>query len=122
MTLLEQAAKIPNGVKHINEWLGSGGKIVVPWEAQRRADICLKCPLNQHGSNVIATVALAIKAHLGVKNKLNLKVNGEKKLHTCGACGCVLRLLIWEPIESVMSQMTPEEKTNTPEHCWKHNK
>jgi hypothetical protein len=125
MNLLDQARKIPDGVKHITEWLGAGGTVCGVDEAQKRADICNKgvdgkpCPHNVKGYAVPTAMALAIKKHLGFKNKLNLRVQGEKQLHTCQACGCVLRLLIWEKIDMVRSQMSEEERSVTPAHCWK---
>jgi hypothetical protein len=119
MNLLQKAASIPNGVKHITEWLGSGGTVVSQADAQERANICLKCPKNVSGLAVTKAVALAIKAHLETKNQLRLRVQGEKSLHSCEACGCVLRLLVWEPQDRVQSQLTDGEVEQLPDNCWK---
>ncbi len=119
MSILEQAKKIPNGVKQITEWLGDGGKVVDPAVAQRRADICLRCPKNVPGHPVTEVVGLAIRAHLSLKNQLKLRVNGEKSLHLCGVCGCVLRLLVHEPQERVVMGLTDDEISKLPDNCWK---
>lgn len=119
MNLLDQARKIPDGVKHITEWLGAGGTVCGVDEAQKRADICKTCPKNEKGFVVTTAVAMAIKKHLELKNHLKLRVQGEKKLNTCKVCGCVLRLIIWEKIELIRSQMSEEERSATPSHCWK---
>lgn len=119
MNLWDSVKHIPDGIKNLTDWLGSGGKIVDPAEAQRRANTCVNCGLNKPGATVTTAVALAIRAQLGVKNKLKLRVDGEKSLHTCQACGCVLRLLIWEPQDRVEASITDEEASKLPGMCWK---
>lgn len=119
MNLWDSVKHIPDGVRNLADWLGEGGQVVDPAEAQRRADTCITCGLNKPGPAVTKAVALAIKAQLGVKNKLKLRVDGEKKLHQCGACGCVLRLLIHEPQERVEAHITEEERGKLPGMCWK---
>ena len=117
--LLEQAKSIPHGIQSIREWLGAGGVAVDNATAQERADICIKCDKNVHGNPITTAAALAVRRHLEIKNKIGLRVNGEKSLGQCDVCHCVLRLLIHEPQENVKSQMTADEISNTPKHCWK---
>lgn len=119
MNLIEQARRIPHGVAVITEWLGSGGEIVSKEVAQDRANTCLDCPLNQPSGIVTATVAKAVRNHLEVKNQIGLRVNGEKRLGSCEACGCVLRLLVWLPGAKVRSELTENEIETLPENCWK---
>lgn len=119
MNIWDEIKRIPDGTRHLADWLGSGGSVVDPATAQHRANTCLTCGLNQPGATVTKAVALAIKAQLGVKNKLKLRVDGEKRLHSCDACGCVLRLLVWEPQDRVESQITDEERVKLPSMCWK---
>lgn len=119
MNVLDRAKQITHGVQSVTEWLGSGGQVVDYETAQSRAIVCLECPKNVGGWAVTNFVAMAIKRHLQVKNKLNLKVQGERKLKTCSACGCVLRLLVWEPQDRVRNQITEEELKRLPEECWK---
>ena len=66
MNILEQAKKIPHGIAVITDWIGDGGEVVHPLEAQRRADICNQCPRNVQGFSVTKPVAAAIKKFLGV--------------------------------------------------------
>jgi hypothetical protein len=119
MNLWQSASKIPHGAEQISEWLGSGGNAVDPATAQRRADICLKCPHNQPGLNVTKAVALAVRSFLDLKNKLKLRVKGEKSLGACDICTCQLRLQVHEPQELVVLGLTPEEMEKLPEFCWK---
>ena len=119
MNILEQAKKIPHGIAVITDWIGDGGEVVHPLEAQRRADICNQCPRNVQGFSVAKPVAAAIKKFLGVKNKLNLTVKGEKTLGHCSVCTCVNKLQIWQPAQQVSDEMTVDEIRLLPVGCWK---
>ena len=114
--LLDQVRHIPDGAKHIKDWLGSGGQVVSYQEAQGRANTCLTCAKNKKGFQVTSVVAMAIKKHLEIKNSMKLRVNGEKRLGACEACGCQLRLLIWQTQDRIRMQSEGEE---LPEFCWK---
>ena len=119
MNIVDRAKRIAHGVQVISEWLGEGGHVVDQEVAQHRANVCLKCPNNDAGFAPATATALAIRKHLEVKNKIGLRVEGEKSIHTCAACSCVLRLLIWEPQDRVKRHMTEIEKSRTPDFCWK---
>lgn len=119
MNIWDQIKAIPGGVVNLKDWLGDGGQVVDPKTAQARANVCITCGLNKPGLSVTTAVALAVRAHLGVKNKLKLRVDGEKSLNSCQACGCVLRLLIWETQERVELGITEEERAKLPGMCWK---
>lgn len=119
ITIWEQVRSIPHGLQSITDWLGEGGHVVGRWEAQRRADICNQCELNNRGFALSGPVAAAVKRHLEVKNHIGLRVLGEKSLGVCEACKCQLKLLVHEPIERVKGQMTDDEREQLPNHCWK---
>lgn len=119
MTLLDQFKSVPHGTQSITDWLGSGGRVAEREEAQARADICLKCPMNDTGASIATPLALGIKRMLELKNQSKLRVIGEKSLGLCGACGCVLRLQVWQEGSMVAAQLTEEEKLQLPEYCWK---
>lgn len=119
MNLFDQVKSIPGGIESIKDWLGSGGQVVDLKVAQHRANTCITCAKNQPISSITKAVALAIKAQLGIKNKLNLRVEGEKKLKGCDICGCVLRLQIWQPQAMVESHLTEDERMQLPGFCWK---
>lgn len=119
MRIWDQIKHIPGGIGHLTDWLGSGGSVVDQETAQHRANTCQTCALNKRGSPVTTAVALAIRGQLGVKNKLKLRVDGEKGLHNCDACGCVLRLLVWQPQERIEMQISEDEMMKLPSFCWK---
>src|SRR6185295_6817084 len=101
MTLIDKAKNFATGVRTLTEWLGSGGQTVDQNLAQTRADVCLRCPNNGPSHDIVEATALAIKQQVELKNKLQLRVRGEKSLGSCSVCGCVMRLKIWLPIEKV---------------------
>ena len=119
MTLLEKAYQVAGGVEAIAAWLGSGGIVVPQEEAQSRADVCLACPNNVEVGFATSTGADFARKILEIKNDASLRVDGEKKLHKCEACGCVLRLLVWEPQSRVTKHLTEKERSALPLHCWK---
>lgn len=110
---------IKRGRVNLAEWLGDGGTVVSRGDAQARADVCLKCPENVPMNPATKAIALAIKTHLAIKNSQRLRVNGERGLHSCRICSCVLRLQVWLPQELVVSQLEDEETALLPKHCWK---
>ena len=116
MNLIERAKQFKVGAETIMEWLGAGAITVHPTLAQSRANICLKCPLNVHESSITEAMAAAIKKQVEIKNKLQLRVNGEKSLLSCSACGCVTRLKIWVPLENILPE--PEDRHKFDENCW----
>jgi len=119
MNLLSKVATMADGVANLTTWVGSGGVVVDHDEAQKRADICLTCPMNQPDSELNEAVAKAVKKFLSFKNDLDLRVKGEKSLLSCQTCGCQLRLLIWEPADRIGKQMTEEEYQMSIDACWK---
>lgn len=125
MNLLNQLKQVPHATEIFVRWL-PGGEVAAPEESQSRADICnganptgRRCPNNMQGMSVTAPIALAVKKYLSVKNRLNLRVRGEKQLGRCAACTCELRLLIHEPQAKVSNEITDAERPLLPIFCWK---
>jgi len=107
--LIDRVKSIKHGAEVLFEWLGSGGVATDKSEAQRRANICLKCPQNCKGSTLIDSVASAVKKHVEVKNKLGLRVQSEKGLGQCRVCSCSLKLKVWVPKSILKSHMLDGE-------------
>lgn len=102
----------------ISGWIGEGGKPVHPDQAQARANVCLKCPHNVNRpieEFLKDGAALTAKRLLELKSKMNLRVQGEKSLHLCELCGCVLRLKVHEPLKFILEGSSTEDLI--PE-CW----
>lgn len=98
-------------------WLGESGQPVARELAQQRANICNSCENNKPIplGDVAADVAAAAMGFISLKNEMNLRVDGEVKLHFCSACWCSLRTKVWVPLKHVESTTDFEE---LPPHCW----
>jgi hypothetical protein len=116
MNWTERVSQIANGAKVLSGWLGSGGIPVDKELAQSRAKICLTCPKNVKDWQFLESVAGAIKQQVALKNHLLLRVAGEKQLHTCQVCSCVIKLKVHVPIE--MIKPDENERQKFPAFCW----
>lgn len=122
MNIFEKAKQYLNGVAILTDWLGSGARTVSPKQAQDRADICTGritgagCPNNVKEFEVTEAVSRGIRHQVELKSKLQLRVQGEKMLHTCQNCGCPLKLKVWLEIQQLGLDKGEVEKL--PEICW----
>ncbi len=116
MNIFQRVAAYANGAQVIKEWLGEGGITVDKELAQKRADICITCPLNVKDWTITDSVASAIRRQIEIKNQLNLRVDGEKSIHSCAACGCATRLKLWIPIRNILPDEA--ERGNFDSKCW----
>jgi hypothetical protein len=119
VNFIERAKQIANGVSILTNWLGDGGVPCDRAVAQKRAAICIACPKNGSGLALTESIANAIKANLELKSKLGLRVEGEKKLLSCGVCGCSNRLQVWCPDSYLRQTLYENEQSEYPEPCWK---
>ncbi len=122
MNLLNQIKQFGSGAAEIRDWLGSGGEVVSYEDAQARANICLTCAKNVPVGVLKGVIADSARKLLEIKSKVGLRVAGEKKLGKCKPCGCVLRLLVWEPQSRIEPYLTETEKESYPTFCWKLKK
>ncbi len=114
--LLDRAKQFTQGTAILTAWLGSGAQTVSQELAQKRANVCIECPMNIKESKLSSAVAEAIKSQLEIKSKLNLRVDGEKSLLGCAVCGCETRLKIWVPLERILPDA--DEMPLFHESCW----
>jgi hypothetical protein len=101
-----------------SSWLGAGGQPVADDLAQHRADVCIKCPMNQWtllGTVLNRPVATLVKQQIALKHAQKLKVENQDKLYACQACQCVLDLKVWVPIEFI-KETTPTTELHP--DCW----
>jgi len=124
MNLVESARKLGVGTEIIFSWLGAGGNTVLQNEAQTRGDICTgrlsgsPCPNNVAENFFVGSAGEAVKKLLEVKNGNQLRIQGEKSLHSCKVCKCHLRTKIWTPMEHITKHTSPDELRALPEFCW----
>jgi len=106
----------------LTSWLEDGARPVTPELATARGNICAKCPLNIEGEwwekYFKEPIAQTIKKWIEIKHDLHLGVPIEKDLFMCRACGCCLRLKIWEPLEYITQHTDPETIKKFVPNCW----
>jgi len=102
-----------------SQWLGEGGHPVPVQQAQRRADVCLKCQKNDKTmplyEGMATEVALLVRRQLELKSQMNLRVNGEEGLHVCSGCLCILKLKVHVPMKFIAST---SDMTKLDPKCW----
>lgn len=114
MNIIAKIKQLGHGAVAITEWLGSGGEVVPQEVAQERANICLKCPKHNPDQNNLVLFGKAVRSILSAKNDIGLHVENEATLGTCGVCGCVMKLQVFEP------SILVDASESYPENCWKN--
>lgn len=94
------------------EWFKAGGKCVPQEEADRRAEICSKCPENLNLTGCWACFAII----RGLTALFGKKTQYDKELRSCNVCGCTLKAKVHMP-EEIM-HATPQPRKPWPEWCW----
>lgn len=109
--------------RSLEEWLGAGGVPVSQELADARGAVCVSCRANEGGWERTLTVpaARAVRAYLEHKHRMKLETPHDAKLQSCKACKCVLTLKVWQPIQHIKDDTTPEtfekHREYNPE-CW----
>lgn len=121
MNLTELVKSYLHGGPILLEWTLTGS-VVESSKAQDRADICTgrlsgdPCPLNVHWI-FNQQVGAGIKRIVELKNMMNLRVLGEKKLQVCSGCGgCALKPKVWMELKTILPG--EEEKGKLDKRCW----
>lgn len=88
-------------------------------EANRRANICARCP-----RNVSATACASCWVVTHAKDLL-FTIKGEKStpddnaLDQCCVCHCDCKTIVWIRKDILLEHMTNEQKERSPKCCWK---
>lgn len=101
------------GSEVIVEWIASGAEAVPQEQANRRAEICSRCPLNEQGGWerwFTLPVSNAIRTALGHKKEFKLETPFDDKLHTCTACSCPMALKVFVPFEKFYPKMSQSQR------------
>lgn len=108
--------KYLEGIRVLEEWFYDEGEVVSNDLAQKRANICLKCPMNQSENPLAELAAKAIKRKMEEKLCRNLHVDGIESLKTCSACSCWTPIKIWFPVQQILPKQ--KERQNFHKDCW----
>lgn len=102
---------VKNFLYSASSFIESGASFVPQEEADRRAAICERCPLNVPVSGCFGCAGIANAAMDFVAQRKTAK---DEALQSCNVCGCFLRVKVWMPEES-MSQ-----GQEWPKWCWNY--
>ena len=103
-------------------WIREGGSIVSVEEAERRSQICIKCPMNSPKGKKGCAGCFSRKAifyllgnsHYKMEPKIPVTDNKYKEeLTYCEVCRCDLSLKVFLPLEAIQS-----EGLEYPKECW----
>lgn len=109
------------GIKLVVEWLGSGLKPVPLEVAEKRASVCVACPLNVKGNflqKLEAAAADKVRALLAVKHDMALRTSQDANLGSCTACDCFLPLKIFSPLDLIQKNTSEEVRAKLDTKCW----
>lgn len=84
-----------------------GGRLVSPAEAERRAQVCLRCPMNSgyiRPCSVCHELGDLVRSITG-----GGQTTVDAKLHVCHVCGCALQAAVWMELEDQCKGVTAEQ-------------
>lgn len=115
-SILAGAAAI---VSLVTQWLLGGDVFVSQEEANRRADICCRCPKNTgvHGCTSCGVLKAAKEMLGGITGNRTTPL--DDRLHACCLCGCLLKTIVHIRLDILHKGFTDEQRALSPSHCWK---
>lgn len=106
----------------LTNWLGDGGTPVPHELAEKRAAICVSCPLNVAPDwlekNLKEPIAQAIIKTLEIKNAMKIETSHDDKLAICSACGCVGKLHVHSPLLHILQHTQMQTMARFEPNCW----
>ena len=113
--------KLWAGIKSVNEWLDTNAPAVPSELSEKRAAVCVACPMNGVGDWsqwYTAPASAAVKRQLEKVQDRKLSTTQDDKINICEACMCPLKLIVHVPIEIKLKNMSPETKAELHPSCW----
>jgi hypothetical protein len=96
----------------VASWITTGFTLVPQSEAERRAAICVKCPLNV-GMTGCAMCRSALKE--GREKLMQRSTSSDGSLLACGVCGCDNKTQVHVPLDVLRAG---KKGLSFPEWCW----
>lgn len=103
------------------DWIKDGHEAVDATLAEKRAEICTRCPLNKQGGLLdffTDKVSEAIRRTLEDRKRMNLSTIHDAKLGVCDACYCPLKLKIHLPLNAILKRMPDNVRAALAPGCW----
>lgn len=98
---------LKNFLHAASTFIDSGASFVPQEEAESRAAICARCPLNVPVTGCFGCAGIANAAMDFIAQR---KTEQDDKLQSCQICGCFMRVKVWMPKQS--------DGQPYPEWCW----
>lgn len=117
----ESVAAAVSGLAIYRELFANKSVPVAKEEAERRAGICVTCPLNKRGGLrefFVEHVAKGITELYGVLREHNLISSRDKDLGTCAACMCPTQAKIHIDLATIHKHMKPDVLAKLAPQCW----
>lgn len=113
---------VVNWIKAIGSRFLNQEPFVPQAEAERRAAICVSCPLNVNLDSGCGAGCRKLVEHLtpGMAAKRTLF---DLKLRSCAVCHCFNKVQVWFPLSILEENDTPERQAQyPPTFCWKSHR
>jgi len=115
--------KIWSGVRTLNDWIQSGEPAVDAAESERRATICVACPLNAEGGLekwFTQPAAAVIKRQFEQLSERKLTTSLDDKLNVCQGCLCPMKLKVHVPAKYAKAHLTDAviDALRKGKDCW----
>ena len=110
-----------SGLAIYRELFSGNSKPVEHAEAERRAAVCVECPLNKQGGLkewFVEHVAKGITELYGIMSDLDLTTSMDKELGTCVACSCPTRAKVHVDLAIIKRNTKPEVLAKLDPKCW----
>jgi len=116
------AAKVKTAVSMYADLFGTQGKVVSHDEAEARAAVCAKCPLNSTAGGLkayfVTETATELMALFGMLNKMDLKTSLDDQLGVCTACSCPMRAKVFIDGSILKKNIPQEDIPKLHPDCW----
>ncbi len=119
------AKSIVAGVGLWIDLFGPEGKVVDKVEAERRAVICVACPLNNTKTSLktlfIEKVAATILKQYAMLHEMDLHTSQDAKLGICDGCLCPTRSKVFVDMSHIKAHMSADVEAKLAPLCWIKN-
>lgn len=119
--IVQSFKNVVAGSSTLIDWIKSGSEAVPPELSEKRAAVCVSCPMNNPSdltSIFTVPVSNAIRAALNSRKEMNLSTSHDEKLGVCVACSCPIRLKIHLKLNAILSKMPKESYDALVPNCW----
>lgn len=119
--ILHQAKQLAGGVALLRDWTGTGAP-VSPELANKRAKVCVECPLNNRDPNwldkLTTETSEAVRSQMELKTTLKLATDLDEQLGVCDACLCPMKLKVWVPLDYILKHTSEDTYRALHPKCW----